>query len=61
MWRLLGDAQRWRDVPKPTIAMVHGFCIYHAWAIASACDLVCPTPALLYRVAVCSQRWLHPL
>ena len=32
--------QRWRDAPKPTIAVVHGLCIYHAWAMASCCDLI---------------------
>ncbi len=31
---------RFRAVPKPTIAMVHGHCIYAAWMLASAMDLV---------------------
>jgi enoyl-CoA hydratase len=31
---------RWRDLAKPTIAAVHGFCIYGGWMIASAMDLV---------------------
>ncbi len=31
---------RWRDFPKPTIAMVHGYCIFGGWMIASAMDLV---------------------
>ena len=31
---------RWRELPKPTIAMVHGYCIYGGWMIASAMDLV---------------------
>jgi len=31
---------RWRDLPKPTIAAVHGYCIYGGWMIASAMDLV---------------------
>lgn len=31
---------RWRDVPKPTIAMVHGYCIYGGWMIASAMDFI---------------------
>ena len=31
---------RWRNVPKPTIAAVHGYCIFAGWIIASACDLV---------------------
>lgn len=31
---------RWRNVLKPTIAMVHGYCIFGGWMIASAMDLV---------------------
>ncbi len=31
---------RWRNLPKPTIAMVHGYCVYGGWMIASAMDLV---------------------
>jgi enoyl-CoA hydratase len=31
---------RWRDIPKPTIAAVHGWCIFGGWLIASAMDLV---------------------
>jgi enoyl-CoA hydratase len=31
---------RWRDLPKPTIAAVHGYCIYGGWMIASAMDLI---------------------
>jgi enoyl-CoA hydratase len=31
---------RWRELPKPTIAMVHGYCIYGGWMIASAMDLI---------------------
>ncbi|HEX3917300.1 MAG TPA: enoyl-CoA hydratase-related protein [Caulobacteraceae bacterium] len=31
---------RWRDLPKPTIAMVHGYCIYGGWMIAAAMDIV---------------------
>jgi enoyl-CoA hydratase len=31
---------RWRDLPKPTIAMVHGQCIYGGWMIASAMDFI---------------------
>ena len=31
---------RWRDLPKPTIAQVHGWCIFGGWIIASSMDLV---------------------
>jgi len=31
---------RWRDIPKPTIAMVEGYCIYAGWMLAACCDIV---------------------
>ena len=31
---------RLRDVPKPTIAVVRGYCIFGGWMIASAMDLI---------------------
>ncbi len=31
---------RWRNIPKPTIAAVHGYCIFAGWIIASASDVV---------------------
>jgi enoyl-CoA hydratase len=31
---------RWRNLKKPTIAEVHGYCIYGGWMIAAAMDLV---------------------
>jgi len=31
---------RWRDLPKPSIAMVQGFCIFGGWQIASSMDVV---------------------
>jgi enoyl-CoA hydratase len=30
----------WRNFPKPTIAMVEGYCIYAGWMLAAAMDLV---------------------
>jgi enoyl-CoA hydratase len=30
----------WRNLPKPTIAMVHGYCIYGGWMIAAAMDVI---------------------
>lgn len=32
--------RRWRDLPKPTIAQVHGWCIFGGWMIASSMDLI---------------------
>lgn len=31
---------RWRAIPKPTIAMVQGACIYAGWMLASAMDVI---------------------
>lgn len=31
---------RWRDLPVPTIAAVHGWCLFGGWILASAMDLV---------------------
>jgi enoyl-CoA hydratase len=31
---------RWRDVPKPTIAQVHGYRIFGGWMVASAMDII---------------------
>jgi enoyl-CoA hydratase len=31
---------RWRNIPKPTIAAVQGYCIFAGWIISSACDVV---------------------
>ena len=40
-WDLFLDSSlRWRNVSKPTIAQVHGYCIYGGWIIASAMDLI---------------------
>ena len=35
-WRL---HDRWRNIGKPTIAMIQGYCIMGSWMLASACDL----------------------
>lgn len=37
---ILTETLRWRNLEKPTIAMVHGYCIYGGWMIASAMDVV---------------------
>jgi enoyl-CoA hydratase len=31
---------KWRGFPKPTIAMVEGYCIYAGWMLAAAMDVV---------------------
>lgn len=31
---------RWRNVPKPTIAGVQGYCIFAGWLVASAMDII---------------------
>jgi enoyl-CoA hydratase len=36
----LGMCRRWREVPKPTIAMVHGACVAGGLMLAWACDLI---------------------
>lgn len=36
----LGLCRRWRDIPKPTIAMVHGACIAGGLMLAWSCDLI---------------------
>lgn len=36
----LGMCRRWRDIPKPTIAMVQGACIAGGLMLAWVCDLV---------------------
>ena len=45
VWKRMGKifldyGLRWRDLPKPTIAMVQGYCIYGGWEIASSMDLI---------------------
>lgn len=31
---------RWRELPKPTIAAVQGYCIFAGWMVASAMDII---------------------
>ena len=39
----LGMCRRWRDLPKPTIAMVQGACIAGGLMLAWVCDLIVAT------------------
>jgi len=32
--------EHWRNIPKPTIAMVQGYCIMASWMLACACDII---------------------
>lgn len=51
-WRM---HDRWRNIGKPTIAMVRGFCIMGSWMLASTCDLVMASETA--RFADRSVRW----
>jgi enoyl-CoA hydratase len=42
---------RWRDIPKPTIASVQGYCIFGGWMIASAMDLIFASEDALFLAA----------
>ena len=46
---------RWRDVPKPTIAQVQGYCIMGGLMLASACDLIVAAEDALF--ADRAVRW----
>jgi enoyl-CoA hydratase len=40
-WRLYVDMHlRWRNVPKPMLAAVQGYCIFGGWMVASTADIV---------------------
>ena len=46
---------RWRNLGKPTIAMVRGYCIMGSWMLASTCDLIMTSDTA--RFADRSVRW----
>ena len=46
---------RWRDVPKPTIAQVQGYCIMGGLMLASSCDLIIAAEDALF--ADRAVRW----
>jgi len=35
---------KWRNLPKPTVAMVQGYCIYGGWMIAASMDVIFASP-----------------
>ncbi len=51
-WRL---HDRWRNIGKPTIAMIRGYCIMGSWMLAATCDLA--VAAEDARFADRSVRW----
>lgn len=44
----LGLLRRWRDLPKPTIASVHGYCIGAGLMLAWVCDLIVASEDALF-------------
>ena len=49
LWeRFFENTMRWRDIPKPTIAQVQGYCIMGGMMIASACDLIIASDDALF-------------
>ena len=51
-WRL---HDRWRNIGKPTIAMIRGYCIMGSWMLAATCDLAVASETA--RFADRSVRW----
>ncbi|MCE2424121.1 MAG: enoyl-CoA hydratase, partial [Pseudomonadales bacterium] len=38
--QFVDKTMRWRNVPKPTIAGVQGYCIFGGWIVAGAMDII---------------------
>jgi enoyl-CoA hydratase len=53
--RFFENTMRWRDLPKPTIAEVQGYCIMGGMMLASACDLIVASDDALF--ADRAVRW----
>jgi len=51
-WRL---HDRWRNIGKPTIAMIRGYCIMGSWMLAATCDLAVASETAKF--ADRSVRW----
>ena len=54
----LDTCLRWRNVPRPTIAQVQGYCIMGGLMLASSCDLIIASEDALF--ADRSVRWGGP-
>ena len=61
-----GITERWRNIPKPTIAQVHGKCIAGGLMLAWACDLIIASDDASFRdpvveMGVCGVEFFaHP-
>jgi enoyl-CoA hydratase len=55
---------RWRNLPKPTIAGVQGYCIFAGWLVASAMDIIYAADNAMFLAAnfqYLSVPWdMHP-
>ncbi len=51
-WRM---HDRWRNIGKPTIAMIQGYCIMGSWMLAASCDLAVASEDAVF--ADRSVRW----
>jgi len=62
----LGLCERWRSLPKPTIAQVNGKCIAGGLMLAWACDLIVAEPDALFQDPVVTfgmcgaEFFMHP-
>ena len=54
----LGMCRRWREMPKPTIAMVQGACIAGGLMLAWVCDLIVASEDASSRIRWCA--WAFP-